>query len=143
MKVYVAGSVRDVERVKKVIAAIEDAGHLITFNWTGDEGEIREDANGKKWSDDPERARELAERELQAVWEADVAVLCGHEKILGAAIETGMALSDEKAVLILPGCPRESIFWYLKGVKLVETVDDVLAELDALDQEESDLWDHV
>jgi len=132
MKVYVAASIKDRARAEQIADAIEDAGHLITFKWWGDEGEIRDADEGKTWRDDPEQAQVLAQREQKGVWDADALVLCGHEKLMGALIEFGMAVSDEKPAIILPGCQRDSIFWHLPGVVQVETIEEVISELDEL-----------
>lgn len=188
MRVYVAGRTTDIERVRSVIAAVEKAGHEITFDWTGSEGEIRTDLDPKDlvvenytprgigpqtigyeampsckitheptgvvtvgegrslvqahdqamkrmrsalnagWGEDPERASELAQRERQAVWDADVVVLCWSEDILGAAIEVGMAMGDQKQVIVF-GQKRDSVFWYLPNVDQTDTIEGVIAML--------------
>lgn len=136
MKVYVAASIKDRDRAAQVADAIEDAGHLITFKWWGSEGEIRDADEGKTWRDDPEQATALALREQKGVWDSDALVLCGGDKILGAAIEFGMAVGDEKPAIILPGCSRDSIFWHLPGVVLVDTIEEVISELADLQSDE-------
>jgi hypothetical protein len=83
------------------------------------------------WRADPLRARALAQRELDAVVAADAVVLCWSEGILGAAIETGMALALEKP-LIVYGAMRDSVFWYLPRVAQADTVGAVLMGLSVL-----------
>lgn len=125
MKVYVAGSISDTERVAQVAEAIEDAGHRITFKWWTDEGEIRAEFNGKSWADDPDRAREIAMKERQACWDADAGVYVWHEHGHGSLIESGMILCEEKDLIVL-GCVKDSIFWYLPDVYKVDTVPELL-----------------
>jgi len=123
MKVYVAGSTKDRERVREVMDVIQEAGHTLTFNWLGPEGEIR-----ASWKEDPERAREIAQSEIQGVRDAEVVVLVLHDKILGAAIETGAAMMSETPVIVF-GNHRESVFWYLPNVIQIEDSLKQLVEL--------------
>lgn len=193
MRVYVAGSSRRPERARKVIKDIEGAGHEITFDWTGPEGELRPDLDpndlavesttkghgilherdvdhvvliehkptGKTgrgvagsqlqareralsalrrdlkigWRNNPEKARELAQREQKACWDADVGVLVLAPDMLGASIEIGMILGDEKPVLVLiDEYDRDSVFWYLPGCRIVDSVEEVLKELGREDE---------
>lgn len=117
MRVYVASSAQDFERVRAVQAVVRAAGHEVTFDWTDIENpeslaEVRED-----WTGNPDRARVLARRERRAVISADVLVLCGPTPPhgLGCFIETGMALARGVIVIVIEPI-RESVFWYLPGV---------------------------
>jgi hypothetical protein len=77
------------------------------------------------WREQPERARELAIREIKAVDDADAVVLVWAPDILGAAIETGSAMGTEKLVYVYrPG--RDSVFWYLPNVKQVWSLTELL-----------------
>jgi hypothetical protein len=70
------------------------------------------------WAADPLKAREIAEKEIQAVDDADALVLVWAPDILGAAIETGSALGTEKLIYVYrPG--RDSVFWYMGNVHIV------------------------
>jgi hypothetical protein len=112
MRVYVAGRTADQERVRRVQGLCREAGHTITFDWTGPDGDIRSD-----WRSEAERAAELSKRELEAVATADVLVLCGPDPHggLGCYIETGMAMAMGLSIVIIEPV-RESVFWYLPGV---------------------------
>lgn len=124
MRVYVAGRVKDIPAVQRAQAIVRGFGHEITFDWTGDNGEVRDD-----WSGAPERAREISSMERDAVRDADALVLVWHEHGgLGALIETGMALAQGKRIIVY-GEPRESVFWYAPGV---ERAPNVLALGEAL-----------
>jgi hypothetical protein len=118
MRVYVAGRRSDKSLVRGVQEILIAAGHEITFDWTGPNGERRDD-----WSDVPDRARELSTRERHAVRSADMLVLVGSEPHggLGCFIETGMALALGIPVLVV-GLVRESVFWYLPIVERLESI---------------------
>ena len=129
MKIYVAGRTQEIERVRAVQKICIDAGHEITFDWTGPEGDIRTD-----WSMEAERARELSRRERRAVFVADVLVLCGPEPHggLGCFIETGMAIGMRKPVIVIEPV-RESVFWYLPGVKRIFGYSNLIEPLNELE----------
>jgi hypothetical protein len=77
------------------------------------------------WAAKPERARELAIREIKAVDDADAIVLVWAPDILGAAIETGSAMGTEKKVYVYrPG--RDSVFWYLPNVTQIWSLAELL-----------------
>ena len=132
MRVYVMGRATQAERVGAVGQAIEAVGHSITFKWWGPEGGIKPD-----WTLEPERAREIATTERSACWAADVGVLVWEDTILGAAIETGMILSDMKPLIIM-GAPRESVFWYLPHVHRASSVEGVVEYLAELQSAKAD-----
>jgi len=119
MRVYIASKGPDIDLCRGVQAMVLAAGHEITFDWTGPDGEFRDD-----WSEHPERARALSTRERDAVRSANVLVLCTTEPTggLGCWIETGMALALNIPVIVL-GPARESVFWYLPQVERVPDLD--------------------
>lgn len=91
------------------------------------------------WQADPDRAEKLAMREWQAVFDADVVVLAWEENILGAAIEFGFGSGDEKRCYVLKnedGDLRDSVFWFLPWVKIVENEEELSHELAAIWSEE-------
>lgn len=85
------------------------------------------------WSSAPERAAVLGQRERQACWDADAAILCVQRDILGAAIEFGMLVGDEKPVIIFGQIERDTPFYYLPNV-ILRTADweELGIELDRL-----------
>lgn len=116
MRVYVAGSTKGVSRVQVVMAEVRRGGHEITFDWTGAEGEIRD--NQADWANDLRRATELSGLERDAVLTADALVLVAppaNVAGLGCWMEVGIALGRQIPVLLVDG-PRESLFWYLPNV---------------------------
>ena len=129
MNVYVAGKSTDLDRVKRVMNIVREAGHKITFDWTSEEGEIR---SGMGWREDPEKACEIAEKEVSAVLTADLVILCHDRSILGGAIETGIAVGQGIPVMVLDPEVRNSVFWYLPWVSLVNSEGDLARSLDLL-----------
>lgn len=119
MRVYIAGSRREIDKVKEVQAICMALGMEITFDWTGEEGEIRED-----WSDVPERAERIAFKEAAAVMTADLLILVWTDKGIGNRLETGGALLSGKQTIIL-GEPRESVFWYLPNCTRIKDTDEL------------------
>jgi len=119
--VYVAGRTRDIDNVRLAQGICRDAGCTITFDWTGEDGEIRE-----SWEDAPDRAQTLSERERRAVADADLVVLVWavseNGGPVGALLEVGMAMALKKRIIIV-GPARESVFWYLPEVARVENLD--------------------
>ena len=117
--VYVAGRTADTVWVRQIQEIVREHGGEITFDWTGSDGEIRSD-----WSDASERAAQLSSRELKAVLDADLTILCWNSGALGALLETGIALAHGKDVIVL-GEPRESVFWYLPNVVRAADEDEL------------------
>jgi nucleoside 2-deoxyribosyltransferase len=77
------------------------------------------------WAENPERAREIAEREIQAIDEADGVVLIWAPDLLGAAIEVGSAIGTEKQIYVYrPG--RDVVFWYMRNVHIVWSKTELL-----------------
>jgi hypothetical protein len=111
---YVAGRTSDVERVRRMQDAMVRAGYEITFDWTGEEGEIRKDWGGVAH----ERGAALSQREIAAVRRADVTVLCwldpmeGRQGMVGALIEAGVALGAGRELWVIGPLPRDSVFFH-------------------------------
>lgn len=134
MKVYVAGRTKNKDRVSRLMRLLETHGHTITFDWTGSEGTIAPSGTG--FREMPERGRELAEREMQAVFDADVTVLCHGPDLLGAAVEIGLSLGEYKRVIILEDeHDRDCVFWYLPGVYRAADEDELIQLIEKHERE--------
>ena len=123
-KIYVAGAVREVERVRKVISYLRSLGHEITFDWT-----VGLEAQTTPESEMPdEYARKLAWRCLDGVDDADVVVVCVPEHLptRGTWVELGYAVAQKKGIVVLGVAGRSSIFTRL-GHAFVR--DDFQADL--------------
>lgn len=128
MRVYVAGRVAWIDDVRHAQALAVAAGHEITFDWTGAEGETRHD-----WTSAVALARHIGEREKGAVLTADAVILIGQGCEeggggLGCFIEVGMALAADVDVFVVGPC-RESVFWYQPNVVRVRTSEEAVAAL--------------
>lgn len=132
MNVYVAGSRHEIATVRLMHKVLEETGHSVVYDWTREENV----SNGKpreNWLDHPREGREIATAERTAVRGADALMICGwgSETALGTYIEVGMALEQHKPV-IWCGPARNSIFWCLQEVVIVEDVKDGIRALEAL-----------
>lgn len=87
------------------------------------------------WRQHPDEAQEIAIKEILAVDQCDVLVFVSSDKVLGAAIELGMALGTEKKIVVFRPI-RESIFWYAPNVVIIEQKATLLDYLKAMDEEE-------
>lgn len=120
-RVYVAGRTSDIDNVRLAQQICRDANCDITFDWTGQEGEIRD-----SWEGAPDRAQTLSECERRAVSDADLVVLlwCVTDRggPVGALLEVGMAMGMKKRIIVV-GPARESVFWYLPEVERVDDLD--------------------
>ena len=119
-RIYVAGSTKEIERVQRVRDAVLEAGHVITFDWTGEEGEIR-DGSGPNWTSAPDVAHGLATREVEAVRSADHVILLvpNERRGLGCFVEFGVAVGHDIPVWVcFDGADgfRDSVFWHLTDV---------------------------
>jgi hypothetical protein len=127
MRTYVAGSTRDVERVRGVQDAARAFGHEITFDWTGSEGEIRADGS---WDSASEAGARIAQREVAACVTADLTILLFPPTGggLGCWIEMGATLAGGGEVWVLePG--RDSVFWQHPRVRRFPSMKHLMGAL--------------
>jgi hypothetical protein len=118
MKVYVAGSTRDIERIKGVIDVVRAFGHEITFDWTGPEGEIRKDIS---WDTAKETGARVSQREIEAAGSADLTILIFPSTGggLGCWVEMGATLARGGEVWVVEP-KRDSVFWQHPNVRRFE-----------------------
>lgn len=104
-KVYVAGSTKEIPRVKKVQDFVRGKGWNITFDWTGAAGEIKTE---RPWV----KGAEISTNEIRACQDADLTiVLCPVVSTgLGCWIELGATLASDKKVWIVEP-QKDSVFW--------------------------------
>lgn len=129
MLVYIAGSTRDIDRVHTVQNHVRGAGHLITFDWTGVEGEIRTDGS---WDTVPEKGAEIASREIEACTTADLTIVLFPRTRggLGCWIEMGAALAGDGDVWVVAP-QRDSVFWQHAKVTRFDTDEDACRAIHA------------
>lgn len=117
MRVYVAGSSHEIDRVRRAMAMVHGLGAKITFDWTLDVGQ---------WGSNPltettEKRAAFAQRDLDAIDEADVVWLLAPltHPSRGACAEFGYAIAKKKPVVITgpESARRATIFFDLADVQ--------------------------
>lgn len=105
--IYVAGSSEQLDRVKDVMAALEERGYTVTHNWPSEVEKVGE-ANPIDASD-KDRLR-WARADLLGVHQADVLLLLMPAKEgFGAAVELGYAIAHNLKIIV-SGAFARSIF---------------------------------
>ncbi len=120
MKIYVAGSSKELDRVEGVIARLRSAGHMITHDWTK---AVRAAPDDHAITD--EHARQCAEADVRGVYDADVVwLLIPEVKSEGAFFELGAAwgwrhpdIRSPRRRLVASGNPTGRIFLWLPGIQ--------------------------
>lgn len=95
MRIYIAGSSREIERAERAIKAVRELGHTITVDWPA--AMRAEAANGKgDHALTPEEQKRYAEADLDGVAGADLVWLLIPDRenpSVGAWFEAGYALA--------------------------------------------------
>lgn len=127
LRVYVAGSSGELERVEAVIARLREAGATITLDWTLDVRAHRAAGHATDADLSDEEARFLAETDRDAVVAADVFLLLAPVVATrGAWVELGIATTFCGYTAVAGHAARDSIFTRL--------VDEVFStDADAID----------
>lgn len=134
-KIYIAArAAHGLEPVRDIYQRIEALGHTITFKWA----EV--DSVGKPYRENKSHSNNqlLAHQGLRGASEADVCILMDDPGLWGALIEWGAFLSncekfpDARLGYIVGAEGRHSVFDVLPHVRIVDSIDDVLNELDFL-----------
>ncbi len=131
-KVYVAGKVgAGTDSVKHLLAELRNLGYEASYDWT--------DASGirKPYLANVQRNRPFAEKMLQGAHDCNILILLVGDNLLGALIEFGIGLGSSlsepnfRAYVVTEGVEtlRESIFYCLEEVTIVETIDRLIAML--------------
>lgn len=109
-RIYVAGRVREIERVRMVQRVLFDAGFEITYDWTAD------DVPDDRSSDEAILSgRAITEKARHGIRSADAVVVLwplpsqAHHGV-GLLIESGIALEAKKP-LVVSGPSIDSSFW--------------------------------
>lgn len=132
MKIYVAGSLADVESVQAVQFAVVAAGHELTLDWSRGQ----DITFGADYASRPAVSATLAADDLDAVLAADaVLVVASEHDGRGMFVELGAALAracrgELDHVVVIGEIRHESVFFHHPALKRVLTVDEWLAELD-------------
>jgi len=117
MKCYVAGSTKDIHHVNYVQRAAIEAGHTITFDWTGPDGVIRE-----SWYGHEAQGQEHSRKEVNAArCELFILVTPQHAGGVGCFVEFGIALGHGALCYVFPFNNRDSVFFYHKHVYIIKS----------------------
>lgn len=127
MRIYVAGRWTRKDEVRRVQAALRDAGHRITHDWT------QAEEPPEHWSEDKKReylARQAA-GDLDGVLGADVVVLLHDDTGRGLFVELGAALIDGQRIIVVgaPRHPGACVFYFLPEIEHVETPAEAVSLL--------------
>jgi hypothetical protein len=121
MRVFVAGSFLDKEKVRKVQAALRQAGHEITHDWTQHDG-----------TDDPRILREQALADEKGVRDAQVLIVVLPGRF-GTHAEVGMALISRKPVIFVGNQgDMECLYFHHPLAMRVESIDECVMLLNML-----------
>lgn len=124
MKIYVAGPLADVEKVRAVQIAVVAAGHELTLDWTrGSDASLTE-----RYASSPDVAAKIATDDLEAVLDADaVLVVMSEHDGRGMFVELGAALTRARRgelehLVVLGPIHHESVFYFHPAVQRLSTV---------------------
>lgn len=85
MKIYVAAKYELKEIVRKLYGILTNAGHQISYDWTGEE---------------VEEPHKIAHEEVSGVLACDALVILPHERGKGQYTELGVALASRKRIFV-------------------------------------------
>lgn len=106
--IYVAG--KDIERAKRVMCALQEAGHTITYDWATD------------YSDENPDEKAAAERESVQV--ADILVYLWESGQESARYEAGMAMGLSKPIIASGN--MDAFFFLLPEVHCVQSDEQIV-----------------
>ena len=124
MRTYVAGSAKDMERVRFVQRLVCNHGGSVTFDWTGPEGMVR--TQDQPWDEVPEHGQRISQAEVQACLTCErLIIVCPPAgQGLGCWIELGVALGAGAQIWVLDP-PRDSVFWQHPNVRRLRDLGEL------------------
>lgn len=138
MRIYVASSLQNWEKVRQLYARLESAGHRITYDWTAfGEAMFGDGSIQPVYVRDSLHLQVAAMKELAGVRAADAFVLVTNGG-QGAYFEYGVAYGAGKPIVILGNVEQADVkpvsFNYLPHVSVFQDsdVDGLLKYLDGL-----------
>ena len=103
-RVYVSGSVHDIDRVRETMIEVKGNNgvhHKITHDWTHYDG-----------PKDGLAAWNEVQKQLKGIREADAVVLVAHPRLKAGWMEFGYAAALEKPIIIIPHDEVNPSLWY-------------------------------
>ncbi|MBM7694501.1 hypothetical protein JOC77_003962 [Peribacillus deserti] len=124
MKFYIASGFKNKENVRQVSAALQEKGHIQTYDWTQNERASSLD-----------HLKRIGELEKTAVSDSDLLIMLLPAGF-GSHIEAGIAIGLGRRVFIYSPDPallsydKTSTFYYIEGVKrFTGTLDSFVQEV--------------
>lgn len=144
LKVYVASSIKNKNKVKDVFEFLSARGHQVITDWTLTDDIPEEDRDTSR-----DYIRTLAKRDFEGIRESDVFVMLS-EPAEGRSmyVELGVALASNDAigrpvVFVLGSRNNESVFYFLSSVNRVESLDELLTKCSGMKPAESSNLAHA
>lgn len=107
MRVYIAASSGDIERVKWAMEALRYRGHVVTHDWVA---EVEKNGEGNPAQATPYQRECWAQDDLEGIDNCDVFwLLMPDDPSFGAGWESGYAYSEGKR-MVVSGAFEKSIF---------------------------------
>jgi|AntRauTorckE6833_2_1112554.scaffolds.fasta_scaffold06858_3 nucleoside 2-deoxyribosyltransferase len=130
MKFYVAGRLKQIDKVKEIQNFIKERGHHIIEDWT-----IH--LPPKPYDDDIEKSAKYAELDIKSAMESDVFVLLTDDTGAGMYTELGAAIANKihkgkPNVYVIGDYLRRSMFFFHPEVKRKENISNVFEDLSLL-----------
>ncbi|WP_340541051.1 nucleoside 2-deoxyribosyltransferase [Nocardioides sp. GXZ039] len=128
MRIYVAGALADLERVREVQDAVVAAGHEVVLDWTR-----ASDADLRDYGSQAVAAEQVARADLEAVLGADaVLVVDTDQPGRGMYVELGAALAraargESVQIAVLGPEADRSVFYFHPAVRRYDSVEEWLA----------------
>lgn len=116
MRVYVASSTANIDRVEQAYERLEELGHTITHKWTL---QVRELGDAEDKDLTPQHQHQLAQGDFRGVKNAELVVVLGHPAVCGALIELGMAIALRKRAWVVGEFPRVPVFFHMGQVTIM------------------------
>lgn len=136
-KVFVSGQIGDIPVVQQVQAALVAAGHEITHDWTRNEGGSKMLVGQQTKFDQAAESARRATNDMNGVTESDVYVICTDNEKAGKGmyVELGGALAlntttGSPRIYLLGQRKHATIFYFHPSIRLCESVDEIIADLD-------------
>ncbi|HEY8109219.1 MAG TPA: hypothetical protein VIF43_04400 [Patescibacteria group bacterium] len=124
---YVASRVREADRAKALAKGLADIGYRTILDWTSYEPK-------KPYRENRTANREFSIQAVEAARDADVFVLLDAPGMVGAYIETGVAIAEtlrnpKKRVFVAGEPMRDSVFFSLPSVEYVDSTEEIVEAL--------------
>lgn len=104
MRVYVAGSSKEIPRVRAIMTALRLAGHVITHDWTPLVERFGSDGAAQERALTPADLAKCAAADIHAIDDAErVVMLWPRTKSEGAYVELGIAIGIGRPVTVSGG----------------------------------------